>query len=245
MRAFLLILDVLGSMLVATLLFSVSGGAGSKDQPSICSVEPDFWTDLGRLFAIAVMASIGAAIPLAILTSLHNRSFKFVPYEGSPEWKQQLLNWRVQDAMIWIVGSAYGFFALNFILLFFANVDPVDQMDWIIASAITGLEDFILLPLVLSLFFPSIAMIALAIFVCRQSINGITRQEVIQRSKLQRKEAESAKAEVVDDEVADITVNNASFPYGRTGSGPIVFELNPNIDIRCNTSCPSCQVSGV
>jgi hypothetical protein len=164
MRCFFLLLDCLGTVLLVTVFFTTSGdGAQSRRSAKECSSSSDPWQSIGRIIAIALVSSVLAGMPLSILGSLHQREFKHFRFEGCPEWQAQLRAWRVQDRMIWVLGSAYGLFALHFIVLFFANVNADDQLEWIISNIVSLCEDFIVLPLLLSLVFPVLAFIFLAL----------------------------------------------------------------------------------
>ena len=38
-----------------------------------------------------------------------------------------------QDMLIWILGVAYSLFAINYVILFFANVAATDQSQWMVS----------------------------------------------------------------------------------------------------------------
>ena len=162
MRALFLFLDVLGSFLCMTIFFSVSGSAPSNTNKSICDLEHGFWHSIGRLIVVATVSALVSGLPLSFLRSLHSRSFKRVSSEGSPEWKRQLRAWRVQDRTIWVLGLAYGSFALNFLVLFLANVALSAHFEWITSAFVYFFENNILFPFLASVLFPTIALMWLA-----------------------------------------------------------------------------------
>jgi hypothetical protein len=163
MRALFLLCRVLGSLSMVTVFFSAMGGAASKRNKPVCEQEQDFWGKVGRVLAIATASMIISGLPLSLLATLHSRSLKKFPFEGCPEWQRQLRAWRCQDRIIWVIGLAYCGFAINFLMLFFANVADEDQADWITSAAICILEDFIVIPLLLAFLYPFFALLFLCV----------------------------------------------------------------------------------
>jgi hypothetical protein len=194
LRALFLCMDLLGSLMLATVFCSASGGALSKKSPKGCEAscdDPDsgvdqetcYYMQFGRLIAIGVVSALVAGVPIAILNSLHQREFVRVPYEGSPNWHAQLRSWRRRDRLIWIIGIAYCLFAVNYVCLFFANVAEIDQADWIISAGISFLEDFVVLPVALAFAFTSFALVLLA---CLSRRHGLQRSQITQHGSIDR-----------------------------------------------------------
>jgi hypothetical protein len=230
MRSLFLILDVLGALLIATLFFSSTGGAPSNNNPPVCDLEPDFWGNIGRLVAVALMSSLLAGIPISILGSLHTRSFKRFAFEGCPGWERQLRHWRQQDRMIWVCGSAYGLFSVNFVVLFFANVEPKDHLDWITSAAIGACQDFMLVPFAISFVFPLLGFSFLAVLSCCMKA---PKKDLLGRTSPREEAAgEAAEEAVREEQVKTIRA--------REQASIIEIGTFPNSDSHCRNLCTTC-----
>lgn len=159
-RALLLCMDLLGAAMLTTVFTSATGGSLSKKSDKSCSAtcaqqglseEECIGAKIGSLAAVGLASAILAGIPLSVLGGLHDRSFVRVPYEGSKEYHKQLRIWRIKDFLLWTIGTAYSLFAAHFVMLFFANVAPKDQVNWMISAAIGYFQDFVMVPLGLSI----------------------------------------------------------------------------------------------
>ena len=130
----------------------------SKDN-DVDECEPQTgWEHTGRLIAVGLISAVIGGLPISMLSSLHSREFLYMDFEGSRKWKRQVRRWHYKDAAIWFIAVAYILFTVQFILLFFANVNSPTQMDWITSSAVSFVETSILIPLIISLSFPFLAM---------------------------------------------------------------------------------------
>jgi hypothetical protein len=163
--------------MLTTVFCSATGGALSKKSNKECDVDCDDGglgecavMHAGRLLAIALVSSVVAGIPIAILSSLHSREFVRVAYEGSLDWQHQLRRWRRADLAVWVLGLAYCAFAVNYICLFFANVAAGDQSDWMTSAKIGLVEDFIIIPAAVGFAITVVAMVLLACVACRHGV---------------------------------------------------------------------------
>ncbi|CAK0803138.1 unnamed protein product [Prorocentrum cordatum] len=189
LRALYLCCDLLGSMMLATVFCSATGGALSKKSPKGCEsdcLDPDSGVDsatcaymhFGRLIAIGMVSTLIAGVPISILNSLHQREFVRVAYEGSPDWRIQLRKWRRNDAIIWVLGPAYCLLAGNYVCLFFANVASYDQGQWMISACIVFFEDFVILPLGVGFV---VALLALVFLTGLSWKYGLARSQITQQ----------------------------------------------------------------
>jgi hypothetical protein len=195
MRALLFNCEVLGTLMLATLFFSASGGALSKRAPKQCGAscadeEHCTWVQVGRLIAIGVASAVLAGIPIAMLSSLHSRNIKHVRCEGCREWRRQLNAWRIQDALIWIIGVAYCLFAVNYVVLFFANVAAADQTDWFVSAGVGFLEDLIIAPIIMAVTVPLLAFMLLTALSCRHKVR---KHELVMPGKIDEMLARQAE----------------------------------------------------
>ena len=162
MRALLLGVELLGAVMIATLFFTSTGGALAKNSPAECSTKCEdddcVWQALGQLIAIGVVSAFIAGIPLAIVKLAHQRRFVRVPMEGGQAWKLQLRRWRRRDAFVYVVGALYSLCAINYVILFFANVAAEGQLDLVSSSGVSFLQDLVLVPVVWSLAVTGLAL---------------------------------------------------------------------------------------
>jgi hypothetical protein len=183
MRALHLCMQLLGMLMLATVFCQASGGALAKDSDEACEFDcaeggVDVATCIqmyvGRLLAIGLVSALVAGIPVTVITSMHARQFVHVPYEGSPEWHKCLKKWWRADMAVWVIGLAYCGFAVNFIVLFFANVAAQDQEDWMISASISFSQEFIIVPVSIGFVISLMCLILLAVTACR---TGIKRRD--------------------------------------------------------------------
>lgn len=161
MQALFLILELVGDLLVVCLFFSASGrakGKASQGEADACSgdeeLEEGIAYKMGRVLAVAMGSVVFAALPVNFLRSLHPRKFKKLPYEGCPEWQRQLRAWRLQDRLVWALGSLYLGCGLLYIALFLANISA--------EGLISLLQDTVVLPFIVALCMPLLAGIFLS-----------------------------------------------------------------------------------
>lgn len=180
-RALLLAVDTLSGLFFVTMFFTVTGGAQAKKQEALDCELKNFWEVIGRLIAIAVASCIIGGIPGAFFASLQTRGPKVC---NSPEERRrQLKVWRCQDVTLWVCGLAYMAFAINFIVLFFANVDTGNVMEWVISAGIGLLQDHLLLPLSTVILHSLLTMLLVAIVARGQ---GVKKHELVRKYRLEK-----------------------------------------------------------
>lgn len=168
MRALFVSLDVLGTLTLSALFFQTSGSvkgksafAGAVQCGGDSELSDTIGFQTGRLLAIATGSVLIAGIPVAILTSLHTRSFRLVDHEGSRSWKRQLRIWQIEDKVIWVVGSCYCAACAFFNFIFLASSDAEDHLEYTKSLLIALTQIFIIIPLVVSAVIPTLAWFAL------------------------------------------------------------------------------------
>jgi len=182
LRAFLFMLDVVGALMLGTVLFDATGIVTSRSSQARCDSK-DPREQIGRLLGVGTSCIVLAGIPVALLHAMHNRSFKTFPYEGCQEWNSQLRTWRDQDKAIWAIGSLYLAFCVFFICVFLANVSLEDSVGWAISGAISIVEGAIVVPLCIATVVPFLTALSLSAVSC---INKVDKAELIlqRRAKL-------------------------------------------------------------
>eukprot|EP00971_Amphidinium_carterae_P069200 1369359-Amphidinium_carterae.2 len=178
LRALYLLCDIMGSLALATLFTSSSGGARSKRNKAACNTATDVLEIAGRLILIGVAAGILTALPVGVINSCHVREFVHVPYHGGKAWKKQLRVWRVRDFLSWFLGVAYATFCILYVTLFFANVANSDQKSWLISSGVSAIEDLLVLPL--AAFLVPALLAPLSIRILMRIHRTKSKEEVIQ-----------------------------------------------------------------
>jgi hypothetical protein len=113
---------------------------------------------MGEMIAVGVVSAILASIPLAIIKLMHERHFARVPAEGGREWQLQLRRWQRRDAFVYVVGTLYSLFAINYVVLFSANVAAEDQLDLKSSSGVSFAQDLFIFPSLWSLAVSGVAM---------------------------------------------------------------------------------------
>jgi hypothetical protein len=116
------------------------------------------WEALGRTITIGVFSGLLASIPLAILKLAHQRRFVRVLAEEVREWKLQIRRWQRRDAFIYVAGTLYSLFAINYVLLFSANVAAEDQMRMYNSSSLSFAQELFLFPMLWSLEITCVAL---------------------------------------------------------------------------------------
>lgn len=176
LRAFFFMLDIMGALMVGTVLFEASGSATGRASRARCSLE-DPREQIGRLIAIGTGSILLSGLPVALLNSLHRRGFRKLAYKGCPEWRRQLRIWRIRDKVIWIVGSLYLALCAFFICLYLANVSEEDNGGWAISGVVSVLEGAVLVPFFIALFVPLLAALTLSV---------VSRAREVEKSELVR-----------------------------------------------------------
>lgn len=172
--------ELLGALMLVSAFFEASGGTVSKRNRSRnCDIE-GVAQRLGEIIAIATSSLLLASIPVIVLSSLHTRSFKKLPYRGCPEWTKQLRSWQVQDVLFWVVGFIYSLFCAFFVALFLANVDVQDHGPFGVSGATMLVQDTLAIPLAMALLLPmmTIASVQLAGW-----LDGKSRTELLEQGR--------------------------------------------------------------
>jgi hypothetical protein len=167
MRALLLCTEICGTVTLTTFFFNTVEGPPNKKSDSACSAECKndcLAYQLGRFAAIALVSSILASVPIGILASLHSRTFKHVADEKQLNF--QLGRWKRRDRFVYVFGTCYCLFCLNFVALFFANVQTPSIIDWGKAIAMTLGQDLLLSPFLGSAIAPCMAYSVLTCVSC-------------------------------------------------------------------------------
>mmetsp|Transcript_37000 Transcript_37000/g.86727 ORF Transcript_37000/g.86727 Transcript_37000/m.86727 type:complete len:1531 (-) Transcript_37000:22-4614(-) len=179
LRALLVMCDFLGALLVSTIFLESESLTPSKRDRSLCEAE-GFGERIGRLMALAVAAGLLAALPIAILSRLHSRSFTRVDYEGGRLWKRQLRAWIFRDLILWLLALSYAVFCTLYLCLFFANVAEEDHAAWLFMAFLSFLDDFIVTPLAACLVPP---LLGLFLVSCLSVRYWKPRKEILQMLK--------------------------------------------------------------
>jgi len=105
-----------------------------------------------------------------------------VAYEGSPDWHRQLRIWRRADAIIWVLGTLYCLFAVNYVGLFFANVAAQDQGEWMGGGGICFFVEFVFLPVGIGFIFALVALVSISYISWRY---GLARSHITQHGSVE------------------------------------------------------------
>merc|ERR1712083_475732 len=177
--------------MLMTMFFSVTGGSLSKKSPKSCSARCEdmdsadsttcLWKHFGHLIAATSVGIVTARCMMAVLGSLHRRSFTRVNYKGSPDWHRKMRKWRCADAALWILGIAWCAFAVNFICLFFANVAQRDQNSWMISAGL-GFLEVAVLPLIVA---SALCLAAVSLLQCLARRYGVRKADITQHGSVQ------------------------------------------------------------
>jgi hypothetical protein len=199
-RALLFSVDTLSGLLFVTLFFTVTGGAQAKRQEGLDCELRNIWEVIGRLLAIAIASCAIGGIPGAFFASLQTRGPKVC---NSPEARRrQLRVWRCQDITIWVAGLAYMAFAINFIVLFFANVDTGNVREWLLSAGIGLVQDHLILPLSVVVLHSLLTMLLVSV-VARG--HGVKKQELVQRYRMEKQKLSPKESEASEEAVTEST----------------------------------------
>jgi len=136
---------VLGDLAVSTLFMSVSGKTRRAANTASCSSE-DFFEMAGKFIALGVATTFVAVLPVVAIFKMQTRKFHTVPFENCRAMRRRLRAWKVLDALVWFFGLAYAGFCAFYVMLFFANVAPVDHHAWLITACTAFVLDLMVTP---------------------------------------------------------------------------------------------------
>jgi len=183
LRVLLLMVEIVGAFMLATVFFAATGMPGKRSRSLDCKFD-DPGELIGRIIAIGTSSIVIAGIPGIILNSLCTRGIKKFEYEGCPEWNHQLMVWRVQDRTIWVLSLLYLSFCLFFMALFLANTREKDQGSWLMSGLISVVEDTIAIPLAVAMILPLLCTACLSLVSFQQKVQ---KKEIIQERHVQIK----------------------------------------------------------
>lgn len=185
LRLLILMCELSGSLLLGVVLFQNTAGAMGSDSPDDCEAN-GFWEQVGQMIVIGTFSALFAALPAALLSTLHHRKLVKCDFERCDNWNRQLRVWRTKDKVLWFFGLLYIFFALFVVALFCANIHPNDQPDWGVSGLTSLAEDALIAPLAMALIVPLLAISSVALAGC---LTGTRRAEVL-RSRREELESE-------------------------------------------------------
>jgi len=175
LRALEFLCLALGDLVVATLFMSLSGKTRSASNTKSCKAE-DLGFMAGRFIAMGIAGSFIALIPVLVIFNMHIRKFHTVPYRGCKEMRLRLRAWWFLDVLLWILALAYSGLCTLYVMLFFANVTPVDHNAWLLTATTSLSLDLIVTPLGSSFF----VFLCLAVCVLALALwTGSSRREVV------------------------------------------------------------------
>lgn len=180
LRVLFVSVELLGSIVAATLFFEATGLTTSKRSRSACSMLTDPQEQIGRLLAIAMTSLLVASIPVCLMSSLHSRKFVRVDNEDCELAQRRLRLWRVQDRVLWVVGVLYCAACTFFILAFLANVHPAALASWSVVGYASVLQDALVIPLGVGLLVPVTSMAVLSAVSCW---GWREKEEILQTSR--------------------------------------------------------------
>lgn len=180
-RALLFAVDTLSALVFVTMFFSVTGGVQARRQEAMDCELKSTWEMVGRLIAIAVASVAIGGIPGAVFSSLQTRGPKVC--NSLEERRRQIRAWRCQDITLWGLALGYIAFSINFIVLFFANVDVGNVIEWMTTAGISLLQDHLLLPLSVVVLHSSLTMLLIAI-VARS--HGVKKRDLVQKYRVEK-----------------------------------------------------------
>lgn len=156
-RLLLLTCKFFGALTIGALFFQTTGEFADKHNPREC--RPDGAGErIGRIIAVGIFSILLATLPVLLLSLLVTKKVQRIDNPDSAAWKKQLRKWRIQTAVLWVLGSLYTSFCIFFIALFLANIHPDDTFTWGTSGLTSLLKDEVVVPLFLAVAFPLFAV---------------------------------------------------------------------------------------
>lgn len=182
-------METLGTLLVVSAFFAASGTVkgrpSSGGEDAACGEEggdaDGIPHKVGRAFAVAMGSVLLAALPVSFLRSLHVRRLRRFEAEGCEQWKRQLRSWRAAGACVWALGLFYSVGAAAFVTLFLANIDEDAHEDWATTALLTLAWDSLIVPFLLSLVLPALALTLLSL---NEGLGGVRRSYLVRDIQL-------------------------------------------------------------
>lgn len=191
-RVLLLTADLTGAMALSCLFFEASGfvrggkdprlAGGQKSNNSECGMGlyKGIGERAGRFAIIAAGCVLVAGLPVLILESLQTKGFRRI--EGEPRcraWRRQLRVWAIQEVIFWTFGILYIAFCIYYTVLFIGDLSDREHREWSIANSIAFAQDFLVLPLVVSVLVP---MIVRGFLQCHSRFSRIAVRDIIRKA---------------------------------------------------------------
>merc|ERR1712100_951144 len=136
------------------LFYQASGGALSRESDEACKKPTDLYLEIINAAVVATVTCALSDFVIALFAFLLMQGHEDIP-EGEPPSEIEILErkaWKsIRRAAFWVLCVAYIFVCILIDFTFIASVTREDSVKWLISSAITLLEDFFIVPLVLGL----------------------------------------------------------------------------------------------
>jgi len=158
------------------------------------------------------------------------------PPDDATVRRRQLLRWRIQDTLFWVVGVVWIVFCTLFIATFLSNVAPPDRDLWMTAFAFSIFRTFALQPLEFG------ALLALVVWSCLRCA-----PRYIEKSKthfgIQANMDMEVKDAAADTQPAQPAAQMSTHvsPCGRENVPGLLVEIEPSTSTPRN---PNCQCGG-
>jgi len=159
LRVLILSARVFGALMLSGLFFSTAGGAQTNDAPSECDAPKDLVRNLLRAAIIGIFSSIISTIPIAIMVMLRIRAITWVAEDDDHKRKKLIRTWKIEDGVLWLLGSVYNVLCMLFLLSFCANVTLPDHWEWLIAASFSLFKMAVIIPFTLALVLTIVATI--------------------------------------------------------------------------------------
>ncbi|CAE8634973.1 unnamed protein product, partial [Polarella glacialis] len=142
-RAKLLADELLGTLALSALLFSVSGSAVAARNPTACEAPRG---SFGWLVLVTLTSAALNALPRTLLYNLAVRSFQDDGGGDPRQRQQQLLRSRSADLRFWLVGGLLSGLHLLVILGFLAQLGEADEWKWLFSFSFVLASSLLLGP---------------------------------------------------------------------------------------------------
>jgi len=156
LRAALYMAQVFGAMMTSAFFFVTADGAQSATSSSLCQTKT-LAENVLKASMVGIASAFMSPVPVYFLGLLHRRDFVYVESEDDPEVSRTLLIWRIQDMMLLAMVICYVLFCCLFVSSFLANVQTLDQQQWLVSCAAGLVKGVLVTPGCLALVFVCIA----------------------------------------------------------------------------------------
>lgn len=174
--------EFLGALAFVALFFQGSGMVRRKGVATreICSGDQDSaGFRMGRFLVIASASLIIAGLPVILLRSLQTKRFKKIRGErGCKAWRRQLLTWKIQTILFWIVAVLYISSTGAYVVVFLANMSPDDDWSFTLTGVMSVSEDFLAFPLIWACLLPLLTKFWLC---CHTFAHNVSHAEVVRQ----------------------------------------------------------------